>query len=90
MYVCGTHRTRGDEACTNKHGVPAAELAEKVLGALKKYVLDPATLGWLLEREWEDRRKAPEAVQAERDEIVTRITILTREIENVVSAVLRT
>ena len=35
LYVCSTHRTRGNDACVNKRGVPAVALTEAVLAQFR-------------------------------------------------------
>jgi site-specific DNA recombinase len=46
-YICSTQRTRGQDICTNRWGVPAIPLADAVPAQIKHVFLDPAALGAL-------------------------------------------
>lgn len=81
MYICATRRTRGETACPSKHGVPERELTEAVLAQLKHVFCNPVALGQLVMHEMEQRRAAPEALDAERRELTQRIATLTQELE---------
>ena len=80
MFACSTRRTRPG-ACGNKHGVPAAELTEQVLGQLKSYLLDPAFVVTLIVKQLEARRSAPDDLKAERQGLEARIAKLSQELE---------
>ena len=81
MFICSTRRTRGEAACTNKHGVPASEITVRVLDQLKHVFLNPVALGRLVMRELEQRRAAPEALETQKQELTSRIEKLNQELE---------
>lgn len=87
MYVCAQHRTRGDAACVNRLGVPAVELTDQVLAQIKKAFLDPIALGALLMKRFNEAKAAPEALEAERKDVTSRIAKLTQEIDRLIAAV---
>jgi Recombinase zinc beta ribbon domain/ABC transporter substrate binding protein/Recombinase len=59
VYVCGTHRTRGNGACPEGHSLSAPKIHEAVVGAMRK-VLTPENLETLL-RTWAEHRPDHEA-----------------------------
>jgi hypothetical protein len=85
--VCSTRRTRGETACSNRHGVPATPLTDAVLGQLKHIFLNPAALGNLLLRERAERAKAPEALEAQRQDLTATISRLDTELGRLADAV---
>jgi DNA invertase Pin-like site-specific DNA recombinase len=86
-YVCSTRRTRREAVCANKNGVPAPALTDAVLAQLKRVFLNPAALGCLLMREWEERRKAPEELAAQRRELAAQVANLDFELKRLADAV---
>lgn len=79
-YVCTTRRTRGDEGCTNKHGVPATVLTDAVLARLKHVFLNPVALGDLLLAEFEERRKMPAEREVKRRDLTESIAKVESEL----------
>ena len=47
VYVCATHRTRGDSACVVKQGLPVSDIHESVVRSLRR-VLTPERLDQVL------------------------------------------
>jgi DNA invertase Pin-like site-specific DNA recombinase len=86
-YICATRRSRGDAACTNRHGIPAGELTDRVLAQLRTFFLNPATLGGLVMRELAERRAQPDVLEIERRELAVRLDRLDQEIGRFVEAI---
>lgn len=87
MFACSTRRSRGPEACSNLHGVPAGALTEAVTERLKRVFLDPAMLGSALMKELERRAAAPDAVKAQRTDLAARVAKLAGEIDRLTDAI---
>lgn len=58
---------------------PTEALTDAVIEKLKEHVLNPVTLGNLLQDEWQRRREAPEALAAERSAVAARMATLDSE-----------
>ena len=59
VYMCATHRTRGSQACPERHSLPANAIHDAVIVSLRK-VLTPGHLDALL-RVWAETRPDHEA-----------------------------
>ena len=87
MYACSNRRSRGEAACSNAYGVPAAELTEAVSAELKKVVLNPTMLGNMLAAELKSRAETPDAAKAQRQELTARAAKLAGEVDRIAEAI---
>ena len=86
-YICATHKTRGDAACTNQWGVSSTALTDAVLAQLKHVFLHPAALGQAYLSEMEERRKAPEERAAQHAELTAQIARLDTELTRLTNVI---
>jgi hypothetical protein len=87
MLVCTVRRSRGAEACANKHGVPADEFTAAVFAQMRQKFLNPAALAALIEQARNAGQREPELLTRERDSLAEDVRRLTRELSRLAEAV---
>jgi len=86
-YVCTTRRTRGAEACSNRHGVPVDGLTTALLEQMRLRFLNPAMLAALIEQERQAGKREPDDLVAERDGLTGDVARIGSDLARLAEAV---
>jgi site-specific DNA recombinase len=86
-YACATRRSRGAEACSHRHGVPADELIAAVLAEMRRKFLNPAFLATLIEDQQNAGKREPDVVVHERDGLLSDAARLDVELVKLAEAI---
>jgi hypothetical protein len=86
-YICTTRRSRGPEACSNRHGVSADELTTAVLAEMKRRFLNPAFLASLIEDQHNAGKREPDVLVQERDGLLGDVARLAVELVKLAEAI---